>query len=62
AAPATILQAQASKGSGIYTLGFQANSLSLNYQLKNVYADPYNYPNQETPYETTVTATIVQGP
>ncbi|EAG8647015.1 hypothetical protein CDZ73_14265 [Listeria monocytogenes] len=62
AAPANILQAQASKGSGIYTLGFQANSLSLNYQLKNVYADPYNYPNQETPYETTVTATIVQGP
>ncbi|EHU3551983.1 hypothetical protein KY510_002998 [Listeria monocytogenes] len=62
AAPVTVIPGKANAGSGIYTVSFIANSLSLNYQLKNVFADPYNYPNQETPYETTVTATIVQGP
>lgn len=58
----TILKAAKSAGQGQFDYTFGNQSLTLFYDPSTTPADPINYPDQDTPYETTVTVAVVQGP
>lgn len=58
----TILKAGKNAGQGQFDYSFSDQSLTLFYDPATTPADPVNYPSQDTPYETTVTVAVVQGP
>ncbi|MEQ2529139.1 WxL domain-containing protein [Bacillaceae bacterium CLA-AA-H227] len=57
-----ILSAAKNAGMGKYTVAFGANGLSLTLAPNTTFIDSVNYPNGSTPYESTITYTIVTGP
>ncbi|WP_158176897.1 WxL domain-containing protein [Heyndrickxia camelliae] len=58
----TIVTANKGEGLGKFDVSFPTNGLSLNLNPNTVMVDKTNYPTGATPYQTTITYTIISGP
>lgn len=61
-AAVNLLSAPADAGMGKYTVALGANSLSLTLLPASTYVDSINYSGVATPYESTLTYSIIAGP
>lgn len=59
---ATILSAAVNEGMGKYNVNFPVGALTLTLNPATTKVDTVNYPSVATPFETTVTFTVVSGP
>jgi hypothetical protein len=60
--PVTIVDAKPGYGMGTYTIVEPSNGLTLSLQPSSTYTDTTNYPTGSTPYQTTLTYSVVSGP
>ncbi|MDQ0271250.1 WxL domain-containing protein [Cytobacillus purgationiresistens] len=58
----TIMKANKDQGMGKYSIDFGSDNLELTLNPSTTYVDKINYQGVSTPYETTITYTIVSGP
>lgn len=58
----TVLRANEGEGMGEFDIGFDANAFELTLDPTTALVDQTNYPDMGTPYQTTVTWTLVSGP
>lgn len=57
-----VLSAAKDAGMGKYSVNFGSEGLALTLAPSTTYVDSVNYPNAPTPFESTITYTIVTGP
>jgi hypothetical protein len=58
----TVLRANAGEGMGEFEIGFDENAIGIALDPETTFVDKVNYPDGGTPYETTITWTLVSGP
>lgn len=60
--PVSILSAAVGNGKGTYSVAFSNPALRLNLNPATTYVDKVNFPSSPTPYQSTLTWSIISGP